>query len=271
MAKTISILGCGWLGLPLASHLVNKGWQVKGSTTSADKVDVLTNIGIEAYEIDITDKASLADGFFKSEYLLVNIPPTKVLRNVVNYHPLVEKIKQSGPMKVIFISSTSVYPSLNQTAHEADTEQIKDGDNALLDIERLFQRNDFKCTVVRFGGLVGGERYPGRFFTSARIVDGAQQPINLIHLNDCVRLIYSIIQADAFGHVFNGVADTHPTKEAFYSLAAKLNGQLPPVFSDKEQPFKLIPNQKVKEELGFEFVHSDLMEMIKDDTLWNRK
>lgn len=32
--KTISILGCGWLGLPLAKKLVENQWIVNGSTTS---------------------------------------------------------------------------------------------------------------------------------------------------------------------------------------------------------------------------------------------
>lgn len=31
MAKTISILGCGWLGLPLGQHLVQQGYHIKGS------------------------------------------------------------------------------------------------------------------------------------------------------------------------------------------------------------------------------------------------
>jgi len=35
--KTISILGCGWLGLPLAQHLIERSFTVNGSTTTADK------------------------------------------------------------------------------------------------------------------------------------------------------------------------------------------------------------------------------------------
>ena len=30
---SISVLGCGWLGLPLAQRLVNQGYLVKGSST----------------------------------------------------------------------------------------------------------------------------------------------------------------------------------------------------------------------------------------------
>jgi len=37
----ISILGCGWLGLPLAEHFRDAGYSVKGSTTSDDKIELL--------------------------------------------------------------------------------------------------------------------------------------------------------------------------------------------------------------------------------------
>ena len=39
--ETITILGCGWLGLPLAQTLVKEGYSVKGSTTTEDKLEVL--------------------------------------------------------------------------------------------------------------------------------------------------------------------------------------------------------------------------------------
>ena len=37
--KIIGILGCGWLGLPLAKELVEEGYIVRGSTTQASKLD----------------------------------------------------------------------------------------------------------------------------------------------------------------------------------------------------------------------------------------
>jgi UDP-N-acetyl-D-mannosaminuronate dehydrogenase len=39
--KNISILGCGWLGLPLAKGSIGKGISVKGSTTSPNKISIL--------------------------------------------------------------------------------------------------------------------------------------------------------------------------------------------------------------------------------------
>ena len=50
---TISVLGCGWLGLPLAEYLMGKGYQVKGSTTNQSKLSLLENKGITATWLDL--------------------------------------------------------------------------------------------------------------------------------------------------------------------------------------------------------------------------
>ena len=51
MKTTVGIMGCGWLGLPLAQSLIEKGFNVKGTTTSFEKLSVLTNIGIESLSL----------------------------------------------------------------------------------------------------------------------------------------------------------------------------------------------------------------------------
>lgn len=54
MASLItSIIGCGWLGLPLAERLVAEGYTVKGSTTSVDKLSLLRQKGIDAYLLQL--------------------------------------------------------------------------------------------------------------------------------------------------------------------------------------------------------------------------
>ena len=52
--EQISILGCGWLGLPLAEHLIEKGFSVKGSTTSPNRVGELESKEIEAFIIELS-------------------------------------------------------------------------------------------------------------------------------------------------------------------------------------------------------------------------
>ncbi|RYE24983.1 MAG: SDR family NAD(P)-dependent oxidoreductase, partial [Sphingobacteriaceae bacterium] len=68
--KKISILGCGWLGLPLAKLLVAKGWQVKGSTTTFEKLNLLQEAGIEPFLIRAEAETLQAEpSFFDSDFL----------------------------------------------------------------------------------------------------------------------------------------------------------------------------------------------------------
>ena len=49
----ISILGCGWLGLPLGEHLVREGQAVRGSTTTPARLSELAARDIEPFRIDL--------------------------------------------------------------------------------------------------------------------------------------------------------------------------------------------------------------------------
>ena len=55
MNKRISILGSGWLGLPLAQALLKEKHSIKGSTTSESKLDPLKSEGISPYLIKVLE------------------------------------------------------------------------------------------------------------------------------------------------------------------------------------------------------------------------
>jgi nucleoside-diphosphate-sugar epimerase len=59
--KSISIIGCGWLGTPLARHFIAKGWEVHGTTTSAEKIPDLEEMGIRT-SLYRLGEASVANG-----------------------------------------------------------------------------------------------------------------------------------------------------------------------------------------------------------------
>jgi len=269
MAKTISVLGCGWLGLPFAKAFANMGWTICGSTTSPEKIKHLESFGIIPFIINLNKNESLQNKqFFSSEYLLINIPPGKTLRHKDAYLPLINTLEASSIKKVILVSSTSVYQANNRIAEEISTQTIAQGVSPILDIEREFQKASFKTTIVRFGGLVGGTRYPGRFFKADSIVKGAQHPVNLIHLDDCILILKAIIEQECWDEIFNGVADTHPPKKEFYTLAAQLANFPSPHFLEDDSSYKIITNNKIKKLLGLQFKHPDLLTMLKNKTLW---
>ncbi len=269
-SKIISVLGCGWLGLPLAEHLVKSGYTVKGSTTTADKLEFLKEKGINPFLIklqeDSLEKQSL-DNFLESDILVLNIPPKLRSDGGEAYHKqmrtLLKSLVNSPVSRVLFVSSTSVYKDLNRIVTEEDssfTEELEP-DNMLLQAEKMFQdREDWVTTIVRFGGLVGGDRHPGRFLAGKKHLPNGDAPVNMIHQDDCVAILSRIIEQEAWGETYNACADQHPLRKDFFPLAAKQLGLTPPEFDDMDEThFKLISSQKLKDDLSYVFIHPNPM------------
>jgi UDP-glucose 4-epimerase len=162
--KQISILGCGWLGMPLAKSLLEKEFSVNGSTTTLEKISAMESNGIQAFQIELseTEIKGKIDSFLEnSEILIVTIPPKlrsisseNFIKKIQNLVPFIEKAKIE---KIIFISSTSVYGDYNSVVTEA-TKSNPDSESGkqLLETETFLQSNtNFKTTVIRFGGLIG--------------------------------------------------------------------------------------------------------------------
>ncbi|MDZ7683328.1 MAG: hypothetical protein U5J63_16875 [Fodinibius sp.] len=149
---TISILGCGWLGLPLAEHLRDQGHTIKGSTTSTEKLELLSGKNIDPYLITLNPELECEDcrDFWNADVLVLNIPPGRGTDNVEEHHPrqiqaVIEELRKSSIDFVIFISSTSVYPETPGIVSEEDTENgkaVRSSGNALLKAERLLNNED---------------------------------------------------------------------------------------------------------------------------------
>lgn len=267
--KRVSILGCGWLGLPLAIRLVSSGYQVKGSTTLDSKADELASIGIEPYVITIKKNEVMAgkkqvQQFFNSDCLFLNIPFRRNLPDPREYYYQVEaavdQVKRSGIKTVLFASSTSVYPQNCGLIKENDyflpdnTRSI-----ALTEIEKfLLSSLGFNVIILRFSGLYGPGRLIGKFL-SVKIgpMDGAR-PVNLVHLDDCVEIVSRLIEEGSSNEIYNICSDKHPSREELYSKAAQALKIKPPFFT-KQNPidYKIVSNVKIKERLNYSFRFPD--------------
>lgn len=267
---TISVLGCGWLGLPLAQKLVEKGYIVKGSTTTATKLVTLHQHKIDPFLIEVNRKikGTNLQHFFNSGILIINIPPGRKRRDVARSHPkqvaaIIEKALIHGAKKVIFISSTSVYGNVNRVVTEADEPRPETASGvALVAAEALLmQETAFETTIIRFGGLAGVDRKAGRFLAGKKEVKNGAAPVNMIHQVDCIGIITQIIEQNCWGQIFNACADEHPTRAIFYAAQAKKQGFEAPSFSESEAlvSYKEVSNYKLKNTLGYQFLKPDPM------------
>ncbi|MEP0862475.1 MAG: NAD-dependent epimerase/dehydratase family protein [Ignavibacterium sp.] len=268
--KTISILGCGWLGLPLAESLISDGYNVKGSTTSDLKLSLLQSKSIEPYKILLNPQliGENVEKFFDCDVLITNIPPLR-RDDLIEYHFLqiesvVKHLKNSNCRKVIFISSTSVYGNKNNEVDE-DSKTLPDtlSGEALVIVENYLKKNEiFDTTIIRFGGLIGPNRNPAKFALTRTLIEYADTPLNLIHLDDCIGIIKSVLEKEIWNEVINGVCEYHPTRREFYSLSAeKLSLQIPE-FKNGKEPYKIVKSKKINSLLNYQFKYSNPLDSL---------
>ncbi len=267
--KQISILGCGWLGLPLAKSLIAKGNTVKGSTTTTTKIPQLKEAGINPFVVEVTHdgvSGEIEALLENSEILIIDIPPKlrtnsgeSFVKRIQNLLPFIQKEKVS---KVIFISSTSVYDDAQSIITEAtianpNTESGKQ----LLQAEHLLSSHshDFSTTIIRFGGLFGEDRHPVHYLSGRQNLENPNAPINLIHQVDCIGIIEKIIEEDFWNQTLNAVAPFHPTRKEYYTEKASALGlPLPQFASDDASSGKIIQSDKITTELQYTFQKPNL-------------
>ncbi len=274
--RAVSILGCGWLGLPLAKHLLKLGYAVLGSTTSPEKISLLQSCGIRPFLLEAAPrlKGEKISAFFNSSLLFLNISFERHLEDPSFYKKqilsVVEHIRQGAVEFVIFAGSTAVYPETLEDATEDAALRPPAGNaraRVLWEVEQLLLNDPgFKTTVVRFGGLCGPGRPIGRFLAGKKGLSGGGTPVNLIHRQDCVRVVCELFGHDVRGEIFNAVSDGHPTRKALYTAAAKRAGlEVPEFSSEGRRPYKIVRNDKLKKRLDFVFWHPDPLNFSESD------
>ena len=264
----ISILGCGWLGLPLAKALLKKNYEINGSTTSAEKLQILADAGINPFLISLHEHSISGNitGLLQDcSTLILDIPPklrgagtenfVSKIRNLIPY------IEKAGVENVLFISSTSVYGDQNtlvteETIPMPDTESGKQ----LLATEQLLQSAiNFKTTIVRFGGLIGADRHPIKFLAGRENLENPDAPINLIHQEDCIGIINAILSQQVWGETFNAVTPYHPSRKEYYTQKAVDYDLALPKFEQQGQiSGKTISSSKTESVLKYTFAQPNL-------------
>jgi nucleoside-diphosphate-sugar epimerase len=267
---TVSILGCGWLGEPLGKYLSGKRFVVKGSVTSSEKFNQLRLSGILPYRVVLSEWSVEVDdrSFFDTDVLIVAIPPRRIER-IEHVFPaqiaqLIPIILKNEIRKVIFISSTSVYPEQFQTVTEDDVPfPDKENGKACLLAENVLKiQTDFKTTVIRFGGLIGADRNPARFLLKS-MAPLANVPVNLIHQDDCIGIITAIIEHDLWGETLNACCPEHPLKKDFYGKAARISGLPEPLFYDQAEAYKIVDSSKLKRLLKYKFKYESPLDYLE--------
>ncbi|MCC5940482.1 MAG: NAD-dependent epimerase/dehydratase family protein [Balneolaceae bacterium] len=267
----ISVLGCGWLGFPLAQRLHKENYSIKGSTTTEKKLNTLKLNGIEPYLIRLPESIHSRDiqPFWQSDLLILNVPP-KLGDNhepenfLTAIEQIIEKCREHNLSWILFTSSTSVYSEIGGLTREED---VKPGSakrpsgETLIKAEEIIQKSGIDYTILRLGGLYGYGRHPIHYLSGRKNLDGAAKPVNLVHQVDCVNVISEIVRQKKRNSVYNVVSDGHPPRKEFYESAAEYFNLPKPRFKPKNgKDYRIVSNQKLKEDLHYSFFYPNPMD-----------
>lgn len=267
----ISVLGCGWLGFPLADRLLSLEHTIKGSTTTPKKLNILQQSGIDSYLLELPDSLSdeKNESFWDSDILFLNIPPGRRNQNVedefpANIEKVITKAREHKISWIIFASSTSVYPKFSGLTTEGDAkkgEAARPSGEAILKGEELIRKSGIDYTILRFSGLYGYDRHPVKQMSGKTDLEEGLRPVNLVHQLDCVNIITEIINQKKRNEIYNVVSDGHPPRKEFYKCAAKYFELPPPTFKeDNNTGYRIVSNEKLKKDLFYEFNYPNPMD-----------
>jgi len=270
----VLVVGCGYVGLPLAVELKRRGHEVFGMRRS--NAESLLAAGIKPLLADITQLVSFNDlprdfdwvvncaasgGGGADDYRRIYLDGN---RNLISW------LAGSPIKKFVYTSSTSVYAQndgliVNEnstTDPEAETARV------LVEAEKLLlsaARQDFPAVVLRVAGIYGPERGHAfkQFLHGEAVIehDGGRF-LNMIHRDDVIGCIIAALENGRPGEVYNAV-DSEPVSQLrfFEWLAAELKRPLPPKVTSDEKTVrkrgvtnKRVSNAKLLAELKYSFL-----------------
>ena len=253
----IAILGCGWLGLPLAISLIKNEYSIIGTTTSLEKIPFLNDAGINGKVWSLSDVQTKESISFLNyiDILVLNIPPSKV-KGELDYSSSLHNLCLLLPpsIHVIFISSTSVYPENLVDANESYSWQKSDllNQNVLAE-NKLLEVLGNRLTIVRMAGLIGSSRHPIKSMINKIEIPNGDSPVNLIHLNDAIGIIEKIINLNFWGEIINGCFPLHPSKTEYYSNSANFFNLPVPNFVKGGELNKIVSSEKSISKLNYSY------------------
>lgn len=268
----IAVVGCGWLGLPLSLSLQDSGHSIVATSRSKEGCSQLSPLGFTCLAFELGDDLwheKLAP-IFDCDLLILNIPVGRKTSSAPAFigcmEELLRKASSSNIKHLIFVSTSSVYGDqatvVSESSPAAPTTQSA---KANLTVEQLAQQYFAKqATILRLSGLVGADRHPVRYLAGKRDLSAPNKVVNLVHQVDVIQGIHSIVKNSIWGHTLLLCAEEHPSRQDYYTWAAKQLGLVLPSFTDQPDAAtgKTIDGSHSLEKLGIRLQYPSPYDML---------
>lgn len=227
----ILIAGYGYVGTALGQKLASSGTEVWGLRRNTRALNPAALEGVKLLEADLLSPDSLLDLPAVDAIVFCQAPSRETDDYMKTYaqatRNLLAAYEARLPQKIVFISSTSVYPTQDGSWVDEKTDpasgvyssaQARLSAKALLLAERAVLSSGVPSVVFRLTGIYG----PGRHRLRA-LKEGKMKPsfseiyTNRIHRDDIVSGVALLLEKGAPGEIYIGVDDQPSTQKEFYS------------------------------------------------------
>ncbi|MEM0988262.1 MAG: SDR family oxidoreductase [Pseudomonadota bacterium] len=261
---TLVSFGHGYSAQALARLLLPAGWQVRGTTRSAEKAEVLRAQGIEAVIWPPENPDALLAG---ATHLLMSAAPDEFGDPVLAH--MARQIAAAAPQIrwMGYLSTTGVYGDWGG-GHVDETSECRATSRrglARIAAEEEWQAlQDLPVHIFRLAGIYGPGRGPFakvRAGTARRIIKPGQL-FSRTHVEDIAKVLEASIASPRPGAVYNVCDDEPAPPEDVLGYAAELLRLSPPPeipFEDAEMSpmarsfymdSRRVSNRLIREELG---------------------
>jgi nucleoside-diphosphate-sugar epimerase len=265
------IFGVGFSSSAIVDEVRGRFDWIGGTTRSADKMDSLRELGVEAFLFDGQSKGErIADALKSATHVLISIGPNDTGDPVLNQHA--EDIAAATPEWIGYLSTVGVYGNHDGAWVDEDTlcKPVSKRSVQRVAAEEAWQNfaetNGFPLHVFRLSGIYGPGRNAFENFrkgTARRLVKPGQV-FNRIHVADIAGAV-SAAMTKPSNRIYNVTDDEPAPPQDVVAFAADLLNVTPP----PEIPFetadltpmarsfygenKRVSNRRIKEELAYSF------------------
>jgi nucleoside-diphosphate-sugar epimerase len=226
----VLIAGCGYVGSAAARLFAKEDWEVFGWTRSGQSAASPGKSSISLAAVDITDLKTVRRNSFPAD-VVVHCASSGTDSYLRVYRDGAANLATCFPSaRIIFTSSTSVYPQRDGSSVTEDSPAEPASENAqiLRQAEKIIL--DHAGIVLRVAGIYG----PGRSFLLRSVMNGtsviSDQFVNQVHRDDVASAISFLARFRAVDspRIFNVVDDTPaPRSEILDWISTRVGLPLP--------------------------------------------
>jgi nucleoside-diphosphate-sugar epimerase len=251
-SKTL-IIGCGYIGLPLAIRLQKAGHEIIAWVHSAASAELLTGYSFHRIITGNVADGAAWDAVGEDAGLVIHCASSGRGGEAAYEEVFLRGARLMGARqpraRKIFVSSTSVYAQTDGeiVTEESPAEPLGATGRILREAERVAL--DSGAIVVRSSGIYGPSR--GVLFEKFRrgeaVIEGdGLRWMNQIHQRDLVAALAHLVAAGAPGEIYNATDDSPVTPRDYYAWCAEfLRQPMPPEGPVNTQRKRGLTNKRV--------------------------